>query len=41
MMDTFKKSNGDHENQFLDYLIKVTTAKISSLTVSVEDIILK
>lgn len=35
-----KKANGDHENQFLDYLIKVTTAKLSSLGVSVEDITL-
>lgn len=35
-----KKANGNHENSELDYLIKVTTAKLSSLGVNVEDITL-
>ena len=35
-----KKANGSHENEELDYLIKVTTAKLSSLGVNVEDITL-
>lgn len=35
-----KKANAGHENQYLDYLIKVTVAKLSSLGVSVEDITL-
>lgn len=35
-----KKANGEHENPELDYLIKVTTAKLSSMGVNVEDITL-
>ena len=35
-----KKANGDHENEQLNYYIKVTTAKLSSLGVNVEDITL-
>ncbi|MBR1865197.1 MAG: hypothetical protein IJ801_01680 [Lachnospiraceae bacterium] len=35
-----KKANGGHENQELDYYIRVTTAKLSALGVSVEDITL-
>ena len=35
-----KKANGDHENAELEYLIKVTTAKLASLGVNVEDITL-
>lgn len=35
-----KKANGDHENPELDYLIKVTIAKLSSMGVNVEDITL-
>ena len=35
-----KKANGNHENTELDYLIKVTTAKLASLGVNVEDITL-
>ena len=35
-----KKANGNHENAELDYLIKVTTAKLASLGVNVEDITL-
>lgn len=33
-----KKANGDHENAELDYYIKVTTAKLSALGISVEDL---
>lgn len=36
-----KKANGDYKNEMLDYLIKVTVAKLSSLGVNVEDITLK
>ena len=35
-----KKANGNHENSELDYLIKITTAKLASLGVNVEDITL-
>ncbi|MBD5476965.1 MAG: hypothetical protein K2N77_04825 [Lachnospiraceae bacterium] len=35
-----KKANGDHENAELDYLIKITIAKLSSMGVNVEDITL-
>lgn len=35
-----KKANGDYENAELDYLIKVTIAKLSSMGVNVEDITL-
>lgn len=35
-----KKANGEHENTELDYLIKVTVAKLSSMGVNVEDITL-
>lgn len=33
-----KKANGDHKNEELDYYIRVTTAKLSALGVSVEDL---
>ena len=33
-----KKANCGHVNEILDYLIKVTVAKLSSLEVNVEDI---
>lgn len=39
-LQRIKKANGNHENSELDYLIKVTIAKLSSLGVSVEDITL-
>ena len=39
-LQQIKKANGGHENEMLDYLIKVTTAKLSSLGVNVEDITL-
>ena len=39
-LQQIKKANGDHENEKLDYLIKVTTAKLSSLGVNIEDITL-
>lgn len=39
-LQRIKKANGDCENKELDYQIKVTTAKLSSLGVSVEDITL-
>ena len=37
-LQQIKKANGDYKNEMLDYLIKVTTAKLSSLGVNVEDI---
>lgn len=39
-LQQIKQANGDHENKQLDYYIKVTTAKLSSLGVNVEDITL-
>ena len=35
-----KKANGSIENKELDYQLKVTVAKLSSLGISVEDITL-
>ena len=40
-LQQIKKANGNHENEMLDYFIKVTTAKLSSLGVNVEDITLQ
>ena len=40
-LQQIKKANGGHENEMLDCFIKVTTAKLSSLGVNVEDITLK
>ena len=40
ILQQIKQSNGNHENQTLDYQIKVTTAKLSSMGVNVEDITL-
>lgn len=39
-LQQIKKANGGHENEMLEYLIKVTTAKLSSLGINVEDITL-
>ena len=39
-LQRIKKSNGNQENTELDYQIKVTTAKLSSLGVNVKDITL-
>lgn len=39
-LQRIKKANGDHENPELDYQLKVTVAKLSSMGVSVEDITL-
>lgn len=39
-LQRIKRANGDHSNPELDYQIKVTIAKLSSLGVSVEDITL-
>ncbi len=39
-LQQIKKANGGHENEMLDYLIKVTTAKLSYLGINVEDITL-
>ena len=39
-LQQIKKANGDHKNEMLDYLIKVTVAKLSSLGVNVENITL-
>lgn len=39
-LQRIKKANGDCKNPELDYQLKVTIAKLSSLGVSVEDITL-
>ncbi len=39
-LQRIKKENGNQENKELDYQIKVTTVKLSSLGVNVEDITL-
>lgn len=39
-LQRIKQSNGNHENKELDYSIKLTIAKLSSLGVNVEDITL-
>lgn len=39
-LQQIKKANGGHENEMLDYLIKVTAAKLSSMGINVEDITL-
>ncbi|MCI9196231.1 MAG: hypothetical protein HFF14_11770 [Angelakisella sp.] len=39
-LQRIKKANGQHENKELDYLLKLTIAKLSSLGVNVEDITL-
>ena len=39
-LQRIKKANGGHENSELDYFIKVTTAKLSSMGINVEDITL-
>lgn len=39
-LQRIRKANGDYENKELDYQIKVTVAKLSSLGVSAEDIAL-
>ena len=39
-LQKIKKANGDHENAELDYQIKVTAAKLASLSVNVEDLTL-
>ena len=39
-LQRIKKANGNHENPELEYLIRVTTAKLASLGVNVEDITL-
>ena len=37
-LQQIKKANGNHENEMLDYFIKVTVAKLSSMGINVEDI---
>ena len=39
-LQRIKKANGNQENKELDYSIKLTIAKLSSLGVNVEDITL-
>lgn len=39
-LQRIKKANGNTENKDLDYQLKVTIAKLSSLGISVEDITL-
>lgn len=39
-LQQIKKANGGHKNEMLDYLIKVTVAKLSSMGINVEDITL-
>lgn len=40
-LQQIKKANGNHENEILDYSIKLAVAKLSSMGVNVEDITLK
>lgn len=40
-LQQIKKANGGHENEMLDYFIRVTAAKLSSMGVNVEEITLK
>ena len=37
-LQRIKQANGGHENPALDYVLKLTVAKLSSLGVNVEDI---
>jgi len=39
-LQRIKKANGNTENKELDYQLKITIAKLSSLGISVEDITL-
>lgn len=39
-LQRIKRDNGDYKNKELDYAIKLTAAKLSSLGVNVEDITL-
>ena len=39
-LQQIKKANGGHKNEMLDYFIKVTIAKLSSMGVNAEDITL-
>jgi len=39
-LQRIKQANGEHENTALDYVLKLTVAKLSSLGVNVEDITL-
>lgn len=39
-LQEIKRENGGHENKTLDYQIKVVTAKLSSLSINVEDLTL-
>lgn len=40
-LQQIKRANGGHENELLDYFIRVTAVKLSSMGVNVEDITLK
>lgn len=40
-LQQIEKSDGGHENEMLDYFMRVTKAKLSSLGVNVEEITLK
>lgn len=40
-LQQIKKANDGHENEILDYLIKITAVKLSSMGVNIEDITLK
>lgn len=40
-LQQIKKANGNHENEVLDYSIKLAVAKLSSMGVNVEDITLQ
>lgn len=39
-LQRIKQANGDYENPELDYVLRLTVAKLSSLGVNVEDITL-
>ncbi len=41
ILQQIKQANGSAENKVLEYQIKVTTAKLSSMGVNVEDLTLK
>lgn len=40
ILQQIKQANGSNNNAILDYQIKVTTAKLSSMGINVEDITL-
>ncbi len=39
-LQQIKKADGNHENEILDYFIKLAVTKVSSMGINVEDITL-